>query len=36
MGQGTQTRALYQPGGGRWGGRWERGLKGRGHMDTYG
>ena len=34
--QGTQTGALCQPRGVGWGGRWERGLRGRGHMYTYG
>ena len=35
MTQGTQTGALYQP---RvdWGGRWEGGSRGRGHVYTYG
>ena len=36
MAQETQTRALYQPRGVRWRGRWERGSKGRGYMYTYG
>ena len=31
MTQGTQTRALQQPRGVGWGGRWEGGLRGRGH-----
>ena len=34
--QGTQTGALYQPRGVGWGGRWEGGSTGRGHMYTYG
>ena len=29
-------RALYQPRGVGWGGRWEGGSKGRGYMYTYG
>jgi len=36
MSQGTQTGALYQPRGVRWGERWERVAGGRGHMYTYG
>jgi len=32
----TQTGALYQPRGVRWGGRWEGDSKGRGYMYTYG
>ena len=36
MSQGTQTGALYLPRGVGWGGRWEGGLKERGHMYTYG
>ena len=32
----TQTGDLYQPGGVRWGGRWEGDSKGRGYMYTYG
>ena len=36
MVQETQTGALYQPRGVRWGGRWEGGSKGRGQMYTYG
>ena len=36
MSQETQTRVLCQPRGAGWGGRWERGSKGRGHMYTYG
>ena len=36
MSQGTQTGALYQPRGVRWGGRWEGGSGGRGHMYIYG
>ena len=35
MAQETQTGALYQPRGVRWGGRWEGGSKGRGYMYTY-
>ena len=35
MSQGTQAGALYQPRGMGWGGRWERGSKGRGYMYTY-
>ena len=31
MTQETQTGALYQPRGVRWGGRWERGSGGSGH-----
>ena len=34
--QGAQTRALWQPRGVRWGGWWEGGSRGRGHMYTYG
>ena len=34
--QETQTGALCQPRGVGWGGRWEGGLGGRGHMYTYG
>ena len=34
--QGTQTGALYKPRGVGWGGRWEGGSTGRGHMYTYG
>ena len=34
--QETQTGALYQPRGVRLGGRWEGGLRGKGHMYTYG
>ena len=30
--QGTQTGALYKPRGVGWGGRWEGGSTGRGHM----
>ena len=33
MSQGTQSGSLYQP---RWGGRWQGGSRGRGHMYTYG
>ena len=36
MVQETQTGALYQPRGVRWGGRWEGGSKGRGCMYTHG
>ena len=36
MAQEMQTRALYQPRGVGWGGRWEGGSKGRGYMYTYG
>ena len=36
MAQETQTGALYQPIGLGWGGRWERGSKGRGYMYTHG
>jgi len=36
MAQETQTVALYQPRGMVWGGRWERGSKGRGDMYTHG
>ena len=32
MTQETQTGALYQPRGVRWGARWEGGSKGRGYM----
>ena len=35
MSQETQTGALYQPRGVRWGGKWEGGSKGRGYMYTY-
>ena len=31
----TQTGALYQPRGVEWGGRWEGGSRGRGHMYAY-
>ena len=34
MAQETQTGALYQPRGVRWGGRWEGASKGRGYMYT--
>ena len=34
--QGTQTGALYQPREVGWRGRQEGGLRGRGHMYTYG
>ena len=33
--QETQTGALYQSRGVRWGGRWEGGSKGKGYMYTY-
>ena len=36
MAQETQTGALYQPRGMRWGGRCEGGSKGKGYMYTYG
>ena len=36
MAQETQTGALYQPRGVRWGGKWEGGSKGRGYMSSYG
>jgi len=36
MSQETQTGALYQSRGVRWGGRWEGGSKGRGYMCIYG
>ena len=37
MAQETQTGAICQPRGVRWGGRWEGGSKGRGiHIYTYG
>ena len=36
MSQETQTRALYQPRGKGWGGRWEGGSRGKGYMYTYG
>ena len=36
LSQETQTRALYQPRGVGWEGRWEGGSKGRGYMYTYG
>ena len=32
MAQETQTRTLYQPRGLGWGGSWEGGSRGRGHM----
>ena len=35
MTQGTQTGPLCQPRGVGWGGRWEGGSRGRGHMYTY-
>ena len=35
MTQGTKTRALWQPRGVGWGGRWEGSSRGRGHMYTY-
>ena len=34
--QETQAGALYQPRGVGWGGRWERGSKGRGYMCNCG
>ena len=34
--QGAQPVALWQPRGLGWGGRWEEGLRGRGHMYSYG
>ena len=34
--QETQTGALYQPRGVRWGRRWEGGSKGRGYICAYG
>ena len=36
MSQGTQTGSVHQPRGVGWGGRWEGGSRGRGHMYTYG
>ena len=36
MAQETQARALYQPRGVGWGGKWEGVLKGRGYMYTNG
>ena len=36
MAQETQTGALYQPRGVRWGRRWEGGSKGRGYICAYG
>ena len=36
MTQGTQTGALWQPGGMGWSGRWEGGSRGTGHMYIYG
>ena len=33
--QETQSRALYQPRGVGWGGRWEGASKGRGYICTY-
>ena len=36
MTQGTQTGAQWQSRGVGWGGRWEGGSRGRGHMYTYG
>jgi len=35
-GSGNSNRALYQPRGVGWGGRWEAVSKGRGYMYTYG
>ena len=34
-GSGNLNRALYQPRGMVWGGRWEEGSKGRGYMYIY-
>ena len=36
MMQGNQTHVLSQPKGIGWGGRWAGGLRGRGHIYTYG
>ena len=36
MTQGAQILALWQPRGAGWGGRWEGGSRGMGHMYTYG
>ena len=36
LAQETQTGALYQSRGVRWGWRWEGGSKGRGYMYNYG
>ena len=36
MVQETQTGALYQPRGVRWGGRWEGGSNRRGYLYSYG
>ena len=36
LAQETQTGTLYQSRGVGWGGRWERGSKGRAYMYTYG
>jgi len=36
MSQETQTGALYQPRGVKWGGRWQGGSKGREYMYAYG
>ena len=36
MAQGVQPGALGPPGRVGWGGRWEGGSRGRGHMYTYG
>ena len=36
MAQETQTGAVYQPRGMRWGGRWEGLSKERGYTYTYG
>ena len=36
MAQETQARAVYQPRGVGWGGRWEGSSKGRGYMYTDG
>ena len=35
MAQEIQTGALSQPRGVGWGGRWEKGSKGRGHMNQF-
>ena len=36
MAQETQTGSLCQSRGVEWGGKWEKGSKGRGYMYTYG
>ena len=36
MSQGIETGAVYQPRGVGWGGTWEGGSRGRGHIYTYG